>query len=818
MNSKIKTSALFLILVFCIFLTGAPIVFGAIQPDNDAEIGAQLIESKIDFLVSSLADEINRSGRTDMVISDDLLSYIQKWTTAASSPDFPVYQDVKETGQLHNSGDPVEANLKLNETIKQILGLIIEHEKLSPETLAAIQELLVRLDLDPEAYSKGGVLTSTAGDNKGTGKDTSELETVVPDEDGNFRYFGKLYDLDNPDQVTVDPEGAIVFGPDGLAGLIPEGDDPNIPPFITPYYGYGGYYDGPSFDVSFKDEKRVEMSNRIYRKYSWNVSHPYASDPNYTATVSATLFEDTGKNPFILLSYYNDPDVVNALEGKLYGGLAALFPGIGDPSYPPGNEASDPSGVDAFWRAMDTNESPIVFHESDPNPPYTPVANVISGFPDRDYNSGLSELWLDTFFLAIPDRWNIAQDRGPVYSITFGTRNLIVDEESVHLALNDIADEDTFQSIKDGEFLDDPAFQEYVVADLLPGDFSGADALGLLEDDGFLIYIAKYEEYLINKEILDKVNLSDELKARLSVNNANILANIRNMDALLEELSDAKANYIQRDIHDNWTKTQQVVLRPNDHEIILAGGSLRGADASDLAGITNLVLGMTFSNEGGYSTNLPVTDLPLHDFLGTESDNNGSFIYNEHPYVEVGTKWYKFINPSGEYLREDTSLDPRVEIGEGVKDIKQYINSEELTLVNMDPSGSLNSPATFTHNFDSTDPLGANEYRTEPGYEKFTFMFGNTSINSIDVAFWAVGDNNTNREYLGEIEDMWDAFRVNEPYGPQIGENNLEIIIDPTPGTPDNPTNRDNNYFRDPIDMVYVPMSRMIWKDKNIPN
>jgi len=352
MDSKIKTSALFLILAFCISLTGAPIVFGAIQPDDNAEIGAQLIESKIDFLVSSLADEIERSGRTDMVISDDLLSYIQKWITAASSPDVPVYQDVKETGQLHNSGDPVEANLKLNETIKQIFGLIIEHENLSPETLAAVQELLVLLDLDPEAFSASGFMLRASGMNRETTREQYEqMSETTPQ--GDFEYYGKPYDLHTdfhpddrgfliPSETPVDTSSYDIYSllPSELGG---SGD--SAPPVLC--VGYGG---DDEYGTSYAGAEDINMANVLIREHSWNIMpytdasglSPFSAKIKLYNNINAHIPEDTGtfSDDWIVFDWYQDPATINEwveLEDGEWAGdtledmLVFMSPGTGEP-------------------------------------------------------------------------------------------------------------------------------------------------------------------------------------------------------------------------------------------------------------------------------------------------------------------------------------------------------------------------------------------------------------------------------------------------------------------------------------------------------
>ena len=84
------------------------------------------------------------------------------------------------------------------------------------------------------------------------------------------------------------------------------------------------------------------------------------------------------------------------------------------------------------------------------------------------------------------------------------------------------------------------------------------------------------------------------------------------------------------------------------------------------------------------------------------------------------------------------------------------------------------------------------------------------------MAFHAVGDEDDsgNYQYPGRVDDIWDALAVNESFHPTVGNGkNLEIVIDPAA---DGDPGRVVNTFNDPIDVVYVPMSRMLWKDKEV--
>ncbi|SPD73084.1 hypothetical protein PITCH_A1680001 [uncultured Desulfobacterium sp.] len=161
------------------------------------------------------------------------------------------------------------------------------------------------------------------------------------------------------------------------------------------------------------------------------------------------------------------------------------------------------------------------------------------------------------------------------------------------------------------------------------------------------------------------------------------------------------------------------------------------------------------------------------------------------------------FNPSGEYIREERSFNSRV-------DERQVIGHEELTLAN---EGNINNPATYS--YDKGGSFDAGEYHVDSGTGKFNYMFGDSSLNSVEVAFFAVGDgadNGNNYQYSNDVNDIWDALRVNSQHGPEIGENNLEIVVDATRNG-----DRNSNYFKNPIDVIYVPMNRMIWNAKDEP-
>ena len=182
----------------------------------------------------------------------------------------------------------------------------------------------------------------------------------------------------------------------------------------------------------------------------------------------------------------------------------------------------------------------------------------------------------------------------------------------------------------------------------------------------------------------------------------------------------------------------------------------------------------------------------------------------------VDTMSVTFTNPVQESLNEFRTLAVRQVLVEEplIVSPTQRIETEQLTVKGITydfPQGI--GP---THP-DILNPT-AGHYSTMSDSRGFDYLLPDGE--SIDVAFYALGDGEYEgdagvewyRTYYddgvgGQITDIWDALRVNEgPVAPYVGSNVLEIAID-----------EGANYFIQPIDVVYIPMSRMMWKDKPHP-
>ncbi len=90
------------------------------------------------------------------------------------------------------------------------------------------------------------------------------------------------------------------------------------------------------------------------------------------------------------------------------------------------------------------------------------------------------------------------------------------------------------------------------------------------------------------------------------------------------------------------------------------------------------------------------------------------------------------------------------------------------------------------------------------------YMLGSME-NRINIGFFVVGDGDR-PENRGEIsgygsrlkfDDIWESLRVNETGATTIGNNNLEIEIDP-----------EKPFFKKSVNVIYIPLSRMLWKSE----
>ena len=308
------------------------------------------------------------------------------------------------------------------------------------------------------------------------------------------------------------------------------------------------------------------------------------------------------------------------------------------------------------------------------------------------------------------------------------------------------------------------------------------------------------EDYL-NEKIIEGAHHRDAMKARVAVYNAQGYCDIRARDAALTEMADAQSGRVLKDREGNWVRAQQYILRPDAKTVQLLNVCLRGADAKDLSGLSTMDFTTKFTES--YAGDL--RDLPWNEWLDNPRSAGGSkYVVSPSGSPLLDNMYVAFTNPSDESLKEQrwfadvrTHLEPpNASPYDG-----QRITSEELTLISL-----TNGSQTHGYNYDTANPIGNGIYYAEPhpsggGFE-YVLLSGLEVQGRIDVGFFVVGDIDDNGgKFTGEINDIWDALRVNEVGAPNIGNNNLEIAID-----------SEKNFFSRPIDVVYIPMSRMLWK------
>jgi hypothetical protein len=143
--------------------------------------------------------------------------------------------------------------------------------------------------------------------------------------------------------------------------------------------------------------------------------------------------------------------------------------------------------------------------------------------------------------------------------------------------------------------------------------------------------------------------------------------------------------------------------------------------------------------------------------------------------------YVEFTNPVGDSLRESRTFS-NVLVSGGLD-----ITGEMLAVNGMEYAsfGIASSQGQFTYNIDGRD--------------------------DINVAFYEIDDYGNGVGQSDEtFQDIWDALRVNEVdisgnVAHDIGASSLEIVL--------SDSNLSNPSFR-PIDVIYIPMSRMLWKDR----
>jgi len=347
-----------------------------------------------------------------------------------------------------------------------------------------------------------------------------------------------------------------------------------------------------------------------------------------------------------------------------------------------------------------------------------------------------------------------------------------------------------------------------------PKLFTNQETLDRINGDCFLAYAVQVEEDRLNEQIIERAHRANTIKARVAVYKAQGYGDIRARDAALTEMADAQSGRVLRDRNGKRVRVQQYVLRHNDSEgrtsVQLLNVCLRGeADLST----------MDFTTKFTEDYTGDLRNLPWNEWLDTQKNQYGEIVLFKYVRTtaeapELDNMYVKFTNPASESLQESRVFDAKAVLDIEPDTFSQLITSDQLTLTSQ--------VGSETYNYAGSSP-GDNEYAivlnpvaNDGNPDGFRYMInpgGEGVYQYINVAFYVVGDAHRadNQDVIGGYDgegfgfkDIWDALRVNEQGAPNIGNNNLEIAI----------TDAEKNFFSKPIDVVYIPMSRMLWKDK----
>ena len=327
------------------------------------------------------------------------------------------------------------------------------------------------------------------------------------------------------------------------------------------------------------------------------------------------------------------------------------------------------------------------------------------------------------------------------------------------------------------------------------------ETLDRINNDGFLAYAVQMEEDRLNKKIME---MHDSRIIESALYTAEKYRGIRGRDAWLTRRADAQAGRVLQDKRGNWVRVQQYILRPDTETVQLLNVCLRGG-SGELSGISSVNWTTNFSES--YTGDL--RSLPWVNWLDTREAAEGNRVVryvsgtmgSKPPILESMT--VTFSNPDHESFMRERSFN--TSFIENFNDYRQVITGERLRIDNGDRVNN------FEYTSDSSPKSGAFRPDFSAGIGKgFGYVLGGME-NRINIDFSVVGDGDR-PESRGEIsgygselkfDDIWESLRVNETGAAGIGNNNLEIEIDP-----------EKHFFNKPLNVIYIPMSRMLWKSE----
>jgi hypothetical protein len=329
----------------------------------------------------------------------------------------------------------------------------------------------------------------------------------------------------------------------------------------------------------------------------------------------------------------------------------------------------------------------------------------------------------------------------------------------------------------------------------------------------------QHEKDVIWQQICDRILLAEREFLRQEI--GEILNDNRNrrMEGYIEKISDAQMGKVLRDIHGNRVRVEQYVLRPASNIVELLNVNLRGGDdLTTMEWITKFNTSLDDLPTGQLKT------LPWSRYLDTKVGGRaGFYIKNPQPdnvYPEEMS--VTFSHDIDSFTEKKSFSEPKYKNPHYYTDNGklwiQEIHDMQLLVKNFNNNQPMNyksdpfeTPSAGTYlivPYQRNAEIGG--ATNNPKGFKYKFASHAGEQNSINAAFYVVSDNGMRQDGYSslKIKDIWDALRINMiGSSKNIGDNNLEMIFS-------------SAVLRyGPIDILYVPHTRMEWKgDSHIPD
>ncbi len=792
----------FVLILFAAMIAVPQLVYSAIE-SKPIVFKPDAIEKRIDCLGFYLKKEKN----IDVPENFNIMVGLDK-----------LLNEIGEQGIAVQAEDSDRAlNQAVEQILKKLMAMLGEDNPYTKIILSMLAELesLPMGYCEPEAYEtpgKPGVAVRDLYDEREDYKDDPTPE------EGNFIFYGKPYQL--PDEARLAGNGLLRFSDEDYIfpdtdtweeGQIPAGS--TYPPSIAPLWILGepeGEGDSAIPIFSVFEPPIVSSGESFFR---------YAYAPEDSQPFSATLYtnKQSHESDWIVFSYgdINLPPEVSEI-------FVGLIPGSGEDGHPgPGI----PRGI--AYRSGPGEGSVFLLDLSE---------EFGKSFDDQGGNYlFIGQLFENTAF-DLADYFLVFRPDGDnKYTVTAGTREMIVDSlgtdsspTSLDMAITNVMDSDLLTEVDTGKYVAGKAYgwnpspdPEFPGIEDWPVNWQGAYKYGLqtvgsggafgpynrIGTNGFLAYAVQVEEDRVNKEIINMARNADKLKLEVeNIRDQLDCGYIRARDAVLTQIADAQSGRVTKDSEGHWVRSQQYILRPDPKTVQVLNVSLRGKDAGKTGGLSTMEFTTTFKNAYDPNIHGPLKNLPWSEWLRTVELKSGGHIdrmivtrKSSGPYADapaLDNMYVKFANPSKEYLKEERTFYDRRPL-EGINGYYyQRIKSEQLTVFSQ--NYGLES---FT--FSPTGINAPGQYEILHAENGFVYNFGDRSIPVTFYEAYDEGSNGPAELSNTEFKDIWDALRVNEPDGgaPSIGNKNLEISIDSK-----------SKFLSKPIDIIYIPMSRMLWK------